>query len=152
MVDYFSKLVVSSEELRARLSLDSIDYYVSRRQLRWLGHVSRMDFGRLPRRMLSSWVPHKRPAGAPRFTLGRTMAKAMDVFRLSHTRWAELAADRGAWRAMLQSGEAPPGFRQAPAPAVPMPISHYSVRPRRAAAAATNRAIGASLSVYNNDI
>jgi len=53
---------------------------------------------------------------------------------------------------MLQSGEAPPGFRQAPAPAVPMPISHYSVRPRRAAAAATNRAIRASLAVYNNNI
>ena len=80
------------------------------------------------------------------------MAKAMDVFRLDHARWAELAADRGAWRAMLQSGEAPPGFRQAPAPAVPMPISHYSVRPRRAAAAATNRAIRASLAVYNNNI
>ena len=59
---------ITSEALRARLSLDSIDYYVARRQLRWLGHVSRMDFGRLPRRMLSSWVPHKRPAGAPRFT------------------------------------------------------------------------------------
>ena len=141
---------ISSEALRKQLGLDSIDYYVSRRQLRWLGHVARMDFGRLPRRMLSSWVPHKRPAGAPRFTLGRTMAKAMDIFRLDHARWPELAADRGAWRAMLQSGEAPPGFRQAPAPAVPMPISHYSVRPRRAAAAATNRAIRASLAVYNN--
>ena len=74
----------------------------------------------------------------------------MDVFRLSHTRWAELAADRGAWRAMLLSGEAPAGFRQAPAPAVPMPISHNLVRPRRAAAAATNRAIRASLAVYNH--
>ena len=66
-------------------------------------------------------------------------------------RWPELAANRGAWRAMLQSGEAPPGFRQAPAPAVPMPIClalQYLVQPRRAA---TNRAIGASLRVYNND-
>ena len=62
-------------------------------------------------------------------------------------RWPELAANRGAWRAMLQSGEAPPGFRQAPAPAVPMPISHYLVRPRRAAAAATNRAIGIGASL-----
>ena len=73
---------ITSEELRERLSLDSIDYYVARRQLRWLGHVSRMNFERLPRRMLSSWVPHKRPVGAPRFT----MAKAMDVFRLDHVR------------------------------------------------------------------
>ena len=55
-----------------RLGLRDIDFYVSRRQLGWLAHVARMDFGRLPRRMLSSWVPHKRPAGAPRFTLGRT--------------------------------------------------------------------------------
>ena len=69
-----------------RLGLDTINYYVARRQLRWLGHVSRMNFERLPRRMLSSWVPHKRPAGVPRFTLGRTMAKAMDVFRLDHVR------------------------------------------------------------------
>ena len=88
---------ITSEELRERLSLDCIDYYVARRQLRWLGHVSRMNFERLPRRMLSSWVPHKRPVGAPRFT----MAKAMDVFRLDHVRWPELAANRGAWRAML---------------------------------------------------
>ena len=32
---------------------------------------------RLPRLMLSAWVAHKRPAGAPQFTYGRTIAKAM---------------------------------------------------------------------------
>ena len=50
--------------------------------LRWLGHVLRMGPERLPRRMLSPWVAHKRPAGAPQFTYGRTIAKAMDVFDL----------------------------------------------------------------------
>ena len=60
-------------------------------------------------------------------------------------RWNELAADRGGWRAMLWSGEAPEGFRQAPPPPVPMPISHFLVRPRRAAAVRTNAAIDASL-------
>ena len=73
--------------------------------------------------MLSAWVAHKGPAGAPQFTYGRTIAKAMDVFDLDPARWTELAADRGAWRAMLCSGEAPEGFRQAPPPPVPMPIS-----------------------------
>ena len=100
---------------------------------------------RLPRRMLSAWVAHKRPAGAPQFTYGRTIAKAMDVFDLDPARWTELAEDRGAWRAMLRSGEAPEGFRQAPPPPVPMPISHFLVRPRRAAAVRTNAAIDASL-------
>ena len=136
---------IASDELRGRLGLDSIDYYVARRQLRWLGHVRRMAPERLPRQMLSSWVPSKRPAGAPLLTLGRSMAKAMDVFRLDQARWPALAADRGTWREMLRSGEAPPGFRQAPAAPVPMPINHFLVRPRRAAAAATNAAVDATV-------
>ena len=45
---------------------------------------------------------------------------------------------------MLRSGEAPLGFRQAPPPPVPMPMSHFLVRPRRAAATRTNAAIDAS--------
>ena len=40
------------------------------------------------------------------------VAKAMDTFDLDPARWPELAADRGAWRTMLRSGEAPLGFRQ----------------------------------------
>ena len=89
--------------------------------------MRRMGPERLPRRMLSAWVAHKRPAGAPQFTYGRTIAKAMDVFDLDPARWLELAADRGAWRAMLRSGEAPEGFKQAPPPPVPICRSRTSL-------------------------
>jgi hypothetical protein len=51
---------ISTQELGQRMGIDSIDTYIGRRQLRWLGHVSRMDPTRLPRRMLSAWVAHKR--------------------------------------------------------------------------------------------
>ena len=101
--------------------------------------------------MLSAWAPHARPVGAPRLTYGRSMAKAMDVFNLDHARWPELAADRAGWRAMLQSGEAPPSFRQPPAPALPMPISHPLVElwlcapPACCGGVRTNAAIDASL-------
>ena len=44
---------ISTEDLMRRLGLRDIDFYVSRRQLGWVGHVSRMGFERLPRRMLS---------------------------------------------------------------------------------------------------
>ena len=88
---------ITSVELMQRLGLDGIDFYVARRQMRWLGHVRRMPMERLPRRMLSAWVPHARPVGAPRLTFGRSVAKAMDVFDLDSARWPELAADRG-WR------------------------------------------------------
>ena len=59
---------ISSIQLMQELGLDAIDFYVARRQLRWLGHVSRMDWERLPRRMLSVWVPHARPRGALQLT------------------------------------------------------------------------------------
>ena len=92
-------------QLMQELGLDAIDFYVARRQLRWPGHVSRMGWERLPRRMLSAWVPRARPRGAPRLTYGRSVAKAMDVFNLDHARWPELAADRARWRAMKDPRE-----------------------------------------------
>ena len=70
--------------------------------------MSRMDYEmRLPRRMLSSWVPHPRPVGAPTMTYGRSLFKAMDKFQIDTARWHELAADRGAWRETLRTGLAP---------------------------------------------
>ena len=45
---------------------------------------------------------------------------------------------------MLRDGAPPPTFRKPPPPAVPMPISHFLVRPRRRAAEKTNAAIDAS--------
>ena len=63
----------------------------------------------------------------------------------STARWPELAADRLAWQTMLRDGAPPPTFRKPPPPAVPMPISHFLVRPRRRAAEKTNAAIDASV-------
>ena len=51
---------IPTREIETELGLDSMDKYIARRQLRWLGHVSRMPFDRLPRRLLSSWLPYKR--------------------------------------------------------------------------------------------
>jgi len=76
-----------------------------RRQLRWLGHVSRMPFDRLPRRMLSSWFPAPRCIGATKMTYGRTMKKAMATFDINPQNWYEayeLAADREKWHAMIK--------------------------------------------------
>ena len=78
------------------------------------------------------------------------MVKAMDVFDLDPSRWHEFAADRAAWRTMLREGVAPPEFRTPPPAPVPMPISHFLVRPRRAAAAATNAAIDATLAALGD--
>ena len=57
---------------------------INRRQLRWVGHVRRMDYDRrLPRRMLSAWVRHPRPQGAPKMTYGRSKAASTRRSRCS---------------------------------------------------------------------
>ena len=61
--------------------------------------------------MLSAWVPHRRPIGAPRMTYGRTIFKALAKLGIDTSRWHELAADRAAWRETLRTGLAPLAFR-----------------------------------------
>ena len=93
---------ISTEELLNRLNLDSIDTYINRRQLRWAGHVARMPTTRLPRKMLSSWVRNKRPCGAPRFTYGRTLKKALRKANLDVNNWHEMAENKMKWRNMIK--------------------------------------------------
>ena len=85
---------ISTKNLEKELGLDSMNNYIARRQLRWLGHVSRMPFDRLPRRMLSSWLPSPRCRGAAKMTYGGTMKKATAMFDINPQNWYELAADR----------------------------------------------------------
>ena len=54
-----------------------LHWHIDTRVLRWIGHIARMKHNRLPRMLLTSWVPHSRPIGCPRMTFGRTVKKAM---------------------------------------------------------------------------
>jgi hypothetical protein len=48
---------ITNQELIDRLGLQTIETYLAQRQLQWLGHVCRMDWTRLPRKLLTAWVP-----------------------------------------------------------------------------------------------
>lgn len=88
---------ITTAELLNRVGLLPIDVYVTRRQLRWAGHVARMSFERLPRKMLSAWVPEKRPVGAPEFTYGRGLVKSLKKASIDKNSWHTLAQDRVLW-------------------------------------------------------
>ena len=72
-------------------------------------------------------------------TYGRGVLKSLEKFNLDVARWPELAAMRGAWREMLQTGLAPPAFRPMPSPRI------SRTKPKRGCTAATNAAIDATL-------
>jgi hypothetical protein len=64
-----------------------------------------MSRGFHTRSMLSSWVPVKRPPGAPRMTYGRSIQTALKQFNIDSNVWPELAMDRTVWRETLRRGE-----------------------------------------------
>ena len=68
---------ISTDKLLARVGLRTIESYINRRQLQWAGHVLRMPFERLPRKMLTCWVASPRPRGCPQFTYGCGLYKAL---------------------------------------------------------------------------
>jgi hypothetical protein len=94
---------ISTAELLERLGIRSLDYYYNTRLLRWAGHVARMPMTRTPRRLLTSWVDHKRLVGAPAMTIGRTINKALKAksINVDFKKWNELAQDRGSWRGLI---------------------------------------------------
>ena len=94
---------ISTAQLLARMKLSTIDSIITQRQLRWAGHVARMDYSRLPRKMLSSWVRSKRPRGAPRFTYGRSLRKALRKANIEPATWQVCAQDRNDWRNLINS-------------------------------------------------
>ena len=58
------KIVRKSQELARYGTEKNVSQMCGTKMNTHVWHVARMDFHRLPRRMLSAWTPHKRPIGA----------------------------------------------------------------------------------------
>ncbi len=50
--------------------------------LLWAGHVARMHKGRLPKRLMLSWIPEPRVAGGQEMTYGRSLQRHLAHFNL----------------------------------------------------------------------
>ena len=70
---------ISNDELQEQLGVTSMKEMVTRRMLRWAGHVARMSMERLPRKLLTGWVEHPRPHGRPEQTFGHALNKALKL-------------------------------------------------------------------------
>ena len=94
---------LSTSQLLLRLELPTIDSCITKRQLRWVGHVARMENNRLPRKFLSSWVRSKRPRGCPQFTYGRGLKKSLRKANVDLNTWQNKAMDKESWRSMINA-------------------------------------------------
>ena len=84
---------------------ESIEATTTRHQLRWIGHVRRMDEHRLPRILLYSELSSgNRPHGAPQRRYKDQIKSIMKKANISTNTWETMAQDRKTWRKTNHEG------------------------------------------------
>ena len=91
---HWSEFVTNVEVLK-QAKLTSIEAMLLKSQLRWVGHVFRMEDHRLPKIALYGELSSgHRNIGAPK----KWYKKALGACDIDHHQWTTLAADRDTWR------------------------------------------------------
>ena len=89
---------VSNEEVLKRASLLSIESILLQLQLRWAGHVTRMEDERMPNAVfLSELQEGKRDRGAPREWRKDQVKKQLAQAGISRQSWQQEASDGDSW-------------------------------------------------------
>ncbi|XP_067872343.1 uncharacterized protein [Heterodontus francisci] len=95
----------SNTEVLEAASIPSENTLLSQRRLSWLGHVSRMEDGRIPKDALySELVTGIRPTGRPSLCFKDVCKRDMKSCDIDHKSWESVASDRQSWRADIKAG------------------------------------------------
>ena len=94
---------VSNEEVLKRASLPSIESILLQVQLRWVGHITRMEDVRMPEAVFFSALEQgKRDYGAPRKRYRDQLKRQLAQAGISHQSWQQEASDRVSWRSSVR--------------------------------------------------
>ena len=90
---------VTNTEVLERAGITSIEAMLLKIQLRWAGHVSRMEDHRLPKIVLYGELSTgHRDRGAPKKRFKDSLKKSLSTCNIHEQQWSALAADRDTWR------------------------------------------------------
>ena len=83
----------------------SMHLMLSQRRLRWLGHVHRMEDGRIPKDILfGELAMGRRPVGRPALRFKDVCKRDLKLTDINTGSWESLAVDRSGWRQAVQAG------------------------------------------------
>ena len=78
---------------------------LKRSQLRWAGHVHRMDDDRIPKKLLYGELAEgKRSHGGQKKRYKDTLNTTLKDCKIDPCKWEETALDRSAWRQQTKTG------------------------------------------------
>jgi len=98
---------VTNTAILEKAGLPSIEALVTKTQLRWAGHVSRMNNDRLPKQVFfGELASGHRTVGAPKKRFKDTLKKTLKNYGIPTESWTELASDRSSWRSITHQASA----------------------------------------------
>ena len=94
---------VSNEDVLEKTELPSIESIVLKQQLRWAGHVARMEDSRIPKAVLFGELKAgKRNRGAPKKRYKDQLNNQLSLAKIPPSSWQDDASDRQTWRSTVQ--------------------------------------------------
>jgi len=96
---------VPNTEVLHQANTPSMFALLSQRRLRWLGHVRRMEDGRLPKDVLyGELTTGSRPTGRPMLRFKDVCKRDMKAAEISPETWEAAAENRSNWRSTVKAG------------------------------------------------
>ena len=93
---------MSNSEVLSRANLPNMFTLLRQLGLRWLGHVYRMENGRIPKDIIyGELASGRRTKGRPQFSYKDVCKRDMKALNIKTESWEDLAADRMIWRGTL---------------------------------------------------
>ena len=94
---------VINAEVLSRAGLPTLYTLFRQRRLRWLGHVHRMDDGRIPKDILyGELASGRRSTGRPQLRYKDVVKRDMKALDINTATWEDTAADHATWRSTLK--------------------------------------------------
>jgi hypothetical protein len=96
---------IPNTEVLERATMSSMHATLSERRLRWLGHVRRMEAGRIPKDFLyGELASGARTTGRPKLRFKDICKADMKQCNIALSTWEGLTDDRSAWRQAVRQG------------------------------------------------
>ena len=96
---------VPNQEILRKAEMTGIEAMLNLAQLRWSGHVSRMDNSRLPKQLFYAELSAgRRHIGGQRKRYKDTLKSTLKAHDIPVDKWQVVAQDRTAWRAASRKG------------------------------------------------
>ena len=96
---------VTNKVVLEKAGIPSLYTILKQRRMRWLGHVTRMKDGRIPKDLLyGELATGKRPTGRPQLRFKDVCKRDLQALGINTDSWEVTATDRDAWRHTVKVG------------------------------------------------